>query len=334
MRHCRPLATAVGLVAALIVSGCGGLSSGGYLGKEEGAVAYLQLTVSASSVSGTLDAAGLNGSGDDVTSAQATVSGTLSGDHITLTFTVGPSWLGGQTTLNGTVQGSDVVLTYTGTDGALVSMTFSPASTGDYNTALGKLQSQAATVQATESAAAEQSQLNAQVTAAAQQVQEDEGSLQSAVSELSLEQTQSSLQSEQADVSTMRQEETTTQGAAGDDQCYDAGEVVYDAGEVQYDYGEVQYDVSSLGDDTQAATSAVTKLQGDLAALQQAEAEDPSYGTVPDAASVKATASSAQQTVASDTQSAQQLQSQAKSISDSATAEANAFQTQYCGSSS
>jgi hypothetical protein len=55
---------------------------------------------------------------------------------------------------------------------------------------------------------------------------------------------------------------------------------------------------------------------------------------VPDAASVKATASSAQQTVASDTQSAQQLQSQAKSISDSATAEANAFQTQYCGSSS
>lgn len=80
-----------------------------------------------SSLSGTFDAAALNTSGDAVSSGHATVTGTVSGQNIALTLSVGPSWLGGQTTVSGTVEGSDLVLNYTAGDGSLASMTFSPA---------------------------------------------------------------------------------------------------------------------------------------------------------------------------------------------------------------
>jgi hypothetical protein len=126
-------------------------------------VAFLQLTVVANSLNGTLDVATLNGT--QVQTRHSSFSGTVSGQSVTLTFSEG---LGTALNVSGAVNGEALVLNFPQTNGEIASTTFIPSNAAAYNSALADLQSQAGAAVARQSqAAAARSQAAAQASAAA-----------------------------------------------------------------------------------------------------------------------------------------------------------------------
>lgn len=288
MSSARRLAPALcGLSLALILLGCGGaLSSGGYLARTSEAVEFLQLTVSGTSLRGTLNAGTLAGSGDSVTTVQATVTGTISGESVTLTFSVGPSWLGGQTSANGTIEGAQLVVTYTQGDGSLASVTFAPSTAKVYDGDLGQLQSQAADVQASESSAAVQAaQTQAQeqqIDLAASRASKDLSTLEDA----SFSEDLSGLQSDTGDVQSALADEKGDYSqfqsdlASNNLPCADVeGMLEADVrGSVEASVdGAFMPDLEQLQSDIAALRQTIQTASGDVAAYQQAQAGLPSY---------------------------------------------------------
>jgi len=283
-------------VAGACVGGCGGPSSPpGYLaelhtGGQLSAVAFVQLTVDGSHVTGTWEETYLGPGNTQTYAFQLSLNGTVSGQSVTVTLSGTVSGPGesvpGTGTVSGNLDGGTLTLAVPETDGTLASMVFTSSSSAAYNQAVGTLQARAASASASAqaaanaaaeqsaaaseaaSAAAEQAGLDATVTVAAKQVLSDMNGLQSLSIDTSAP--ANDLQAQQNDLATMRSEEATAAGAPASEQCGDADTVQGDADTVQGDADTVSGNVSG-------PQAAVASLQSDFAKLQAAEQADPEF---------------------------------------------------------
>jgi hypothetical protein len=336
------------LVTAVLLAGCGGaslsarttgsrgLAPGGYLAQSRGWVDFLEFTLTGTSLTGSLDAATLQGA--TVGHQHYAFSGVINGASITLTI---PAGLGFQTSVSGEWQGSTITLSVPQQDGTLASVDFTPADTSKYNAAVDALQGQAQAAQqqqaeaSASAAAAEQQQAadNA-LSSLAQTVSRDIAQLQSIGLDGDLTAAQHDLANEQKDVGAMRSDEQKT--AAESDpsmRCGDASMVQGDASMIEGDVSEVEGDQSSLNGDIASANNSTSKASDDLTKLQSAENDDPSYsGSVPSADDVNAAVGAVRKLISQATSAMDGDVAQAKSTASSAQSEATSFDAKYCTS--
>lgn len=291
------------LVAGACVGGCGGPSSPpGYLtevhtGGQLSAVAFVQITVSGSQMTGTWEETYLEPGDTQAYPFRLSLSGTESGQSVTLTLSGTVSGPGGSVpgtgTVSGTLDGGTLTLEVPQADGTLASMVFTSSSSAAYNQAVGTLQARAAAASASEqasahaateqsaaaseeaSAAAQQAGLDAAVTAAAKQVLSDMEGLQGLSIDTSA--LANDLQAQQNDLATMRSEEAAAAAAPASEQCGDADTVQGDADTVQGDADTVQGDADTVSGDVSGPQTWVASLQSDFAKLQAAEQADPGF---------------------------------------------------------
>jgi len=259
----------------------------GYLAHASNGVVFLQWTRSADTLTGALTQA-YTAPGDPTALKHdsATFTGVLSGGSVTLNF---PQGLGTSTTWSGTLNGDTLIMSFAAADGSLQTLTFTPGTVADYNTALAQVQAEVGQAQAT-AQAAQQAQQAAQqlqqeqhaIDQDAQQVQSDLAAVPQAVSQLPLDvaHVPSDLSQEAADVQTTYQDEQTTLTAAANassDVCGDANTTQGDANTVQGDENTVNGDGNTINGDIDSVQAAVSELQNAFKDLAAAEAVLPSY---------------------------------------------------------
>ncbi len=133
--------------------------SAGYLAEATRYAAFLQLTTSGTSVTGTWQSATLEGT--TVRPASYTVAGSWdSAGHLTLT-------LGDAQTYSGTWQSDGLTVSIPQSDGSLASLHFAISDTTSYNAAVGALQSEAAHAAAVQQEQRQQAAASASAAASA-----------------------------------------------------------------------------------------------------------------------------------------------------------------------
>jgi hypothetical protein len=325
--------------------GCGATTGTGYLNESTwtttgqlAAVAFVQMTVQGSTVSGTFDETYFEDSSEMQTSAvHLSVSGTEDGNQVTLNLTGG--LLFGSGTVSGTLSGGELTLEMPQSDGSLESYVFSASDVATYDQdvqtmqgMMASAQAAAAVASASASAVAVQAALNNAVASANQRVKEDISTLD-AVGAVDTSALSADLQAQQQDVATMRSNEAVAAAAtSSDEQCSDADTVVSDADTVQSDADTVQSDVDSVQGDISPLANAITTTNQDFSALQAAEAADPSYsGEEVSQQQVAAAEAQVQAAITTATNAANADLAQAQSVAASAATEANNFDDEYCG---
>lgn len=111
----------------------------GYLATTSNTVWFLQVTDSDGSLSGSIESDGLPSGGTSVATSDFPITGSASGDSVTISFGQSSSL----TTTTGTFQGRDLVLSVPLPNGSLYALTFVPSNAGAYDTALAELQAKA-----------------------------------------------------------------------------------------------------------------------------------------------------------------------------------------------
>ncbi|MDQ0030136.1 hypothetical protein [Arthrobacter bambusae] len=322
----------------LLLAGCGssgrsadggnsGLASRGYLSKSANGAAFIQLTVTGQSLSGTLDVAGLNG--PDVKTQHGSFTGSENGQSLTLTFAQG---LGFSTNMSGSVTNDGLTLNFPRSDGAIENMAFAPSDTGVYNAAVQQLQTSANDTRASQAAAARQVQLNAAVSRAAQATNGDLDQLQKA-SGFGDNSPANALQKQQTDLATMRTDEGKAKAESDKyARCSGAYTAQSDAYTVQSDFYTVQSNQYSATSIASTLQTDIDTLSSDFGSLQAALQAYPGYtGTVPTKQQVSAAIAPVQQAINDNVTASKDGLATAKSVSDAAMAEADAFVKQSCG---
>ena len=247
--------------------------------------------------------AGFNNS-EQVNSTHGSFTGTLINGQVNLNF---GGFLGYTNNITGTYDGTTLILNIPTSAGTIGAFTFVPATTDDFNTAVGTLQTQinneqatAATNQATAdtanaNAAATADAASATATAIAGQqqavtnanaaVKGDLSSLQGDASSLNQTATFDSVFSEYAKDWQQMQNDYQTEVNDSKNGCANGnyGTVQSDAGSVQSDEGSIQSDDGSYDSQKASIDSAyspvqqdITTLKNDWQALQQAVAQNSS----------------------------------------------------------
>lgn len=285
-----PLVTTTLLAGAAL--GCGGTTAPpGYLaqvhsGGQLSMVAFIQLTVSGAHLSGTWSATLLPPGGTETYASQLSLTGTLSGQSVTMTLHGTVSDPEGSTvgtgTISGTLVGTTLTLAVPQVDGGLTSVVFTGSDTAAYDRAVNTLEAMAGTASASAQAAAQasasaaqQAALDAQVTAAAKQVITDIDGLQGLT--ISTQALAQDLLAQQKDLATMRSDEAATVADSPLEQCGDADTVQGDADTVQGDADTVQGDVETVNAAVGGPEAAISSLQSDFAKLQAIEPTDPEF---------------------------------------------------------
>lgn len=327
------------LGSSALLCGCGGLSSGGYLASGSGYAIYIQLTVSGTSLSGTLD--DTSRVSTTTNSNHGSFTGTENGSSLTLAFDQG---LGVVTNISGSVDGSNLILEFPQTSGTLITTTFVPSNSAAYDSAVAVLDQSAANAQASSAAAQASQQAAAQaaqqaaadqqaVDSASAAVQQDLASLAHATIDTSS--FGPDLQAQQKDLATMRADEQIAKQAPDPNTaCSDANTVQSDANTVQSDANTVQSDVNSVDSDVSYEQGLVSSLTTDFAALQSAESADSTYqpSGLPTAAEVSTASSTARASIMKAQSIASTDLRKANAVAASAQTEAGSFVNQYCSS--
>lgn len=308
----------------------------------------MQLTLSGTSLTGTLDVADLK-NGTAVDTQHRSFNGSKSGQDITLTFNEG---LGVVTNVSGAIDNDTVALNFPQGNGTIQSTTFALSDSSSYNTALHQLQqqaseaqaSQAATAQASQeaqaaadqqaqtsqSAADQQARLDSAVVGAAQNVSAAIGRVQG--DNFGPTSLNHDLQTQQSDLTTMRNDEAKARTEADPStRCADASTVQADASTIAADYSSLQADQSSVSATVQGFQGDIDAANGAYVVLQQAQQTDPTYGgTLPAQSDVAGAVTPLQSAINTNTKAAKSAVEQANQVLGSATAEAAAFVKQYC----
>jgi hypothetical protein len=334
----------VALLGATGLVGCGAATGSGYLTESTwtttgrlAAVAFVQMTVQGSTVSGTFDETYFADSAEMQTSAvNLTVSGTEEGNQVTLNL--GGGQLFGSGTVSGTLSGGELTLEMPQSDGSLQSYVFNAAGVATYDQdvqamqgIMASAQAVAASASASASAMAARAALDNAVASANQTVEEDISTLD-AVGAVDTSALSANLQAQQQDVATMRSDEAIAAAATSSyEQCSDADRVVSNADTVQSDADAVQSDVDSVQSDISPLANAITTTNQDFSALQAAEAANPSYSGEEASQQQVATAEAqVQAAITTATNTANTDLAQAQSVAASAATEANNFDNEYC----
>jgi hypothetical protein len=180
-------------IAAALLSGCGGSPANpGYLAKDSGTVIFLQWTRSGDAVTGSMTISASDPSSGTVQSQTVPISGTISGDSITLAFE--------GTNMTGTLSGSHLRLTGAGDNGLLAETDFVSARLDDFNAAVRVLQAQATAAKAAQDKADQEQ-------AARQQAQDTlDAAAQALVNASSMLQNDITVAGDFGDASTFRQD--------------------------------------------------------------------------------------------------------------------------------
>ena len=276
----RPTKTAaLSLVALGALAGCSSAVHAGaantstpnaslanaYLATGTGWVNYLQWN---SSGSGSLTDDSLSGTApnEQVTSSQTPITAFVNGSEVTFT---------GLQQDNGTLANGTLTLQVLNPDGTLGTDTFTHATQGQFNAAVGQLQSQAASDNAAAVQQQQQAaQANASASAAASQQQADSNARQQMTSDLA------ALQgfSLSSDVSQFNTDTATTgtdlgtvksDAANGPGQdCVNVSTVGADADSVEADQNSVAADVDSFNPYLSTGNGDVAAVQADIKTLQ------------------------------------------------------------------
>ena len=165
---------------------------------------------------------------------------TISGGDVTLAFG------SGATSWQGKLSGDTLLLSYALADGTLTTLTFSPGSVDDYNTAVAAVQS------ATDTAAHQKAVAQAQADAA-QAVRDDSATVANAISDvlsqadnLSTGNFADTVQSAQTDLSNTKSDLTQLRSDEPLLRCGDSGVVQGDVGTIEGDQGTLEGDGGTL----------------------------------------------------------------------------------------
>ena len=299
-RFMLAIATPVVLGACGLGQGAGqGTGQQGYLAEpDSNSVQFLQVTRSGSSLTGTLQSAGIAATDSTtVTTFNDAFTGTVDGSqNLTLTF---PQGFGFTSALSGRYNGSDIQLSVPQTDGTLATEDFAPSDTTAYNSAVNALQQKAAQALADQQAAAaaqQQAQQDAQARAVVDQaisvvkgdftsLASDIGSYKSLYASLStdVQQTYKDTNVTYADLKIVQNEGASSSTCSSD--AYSVGSDAYTVGSDEYTIESDQYSEQA---DVQTVNGDISNLNADFQKMQAAEAAIPSYqpGSVPTAGQV------------------------------------------------
>lgn len=260
----------------------------GFLAIASNGAVFLQWTRSGDSVSGSVTQTLV--SGMQLQPSSGTFTGVVNSSSVTLTFSAGF----GQT-WNGTLNGNQLLLSYAASDGSLGTLTFTPATVADYNSAVAQLRAQVDAEQASSAAA---SAAAASAAAAQQQVQQEQAAIDRSIQAVradfqavqsdaaslnsDVQAVQSDLAAQQNDVKSAYADLQTTlsdkqHGVDNGTVCGDAGTVAGDVGTVQGDEGTVEGDGGTINADVTTLSNDAQTLQRDFSALQQAVSSLPTY---------------------------------------------------------
>ena len=309
----------------------------GYLATPSGGVIFLQLA-STSPLTGTAEAAYVQGSPPDeeVKSSSVSVSGTLTGSSIALSFD-------GSTLQFGTVSGNSFTVNFPQTDGSLAPVTFTRSATTAYNSALAELQAAVSSVNgqaaAAQTQAAEQKKIDDDAQAVAGSVASvvDDGSqtIQGA------QQIASEVDGTGGDLAATQKLAAQVVGETGQDgtgpgssTCGDAQSTAGDAQSVAGDAQGVEGGGQSVIGEIGRLNQAVSDLEGAYAAYQQDQQELPSYvpADPPTQAQVSQAITSARTAISQALATANGFITQANNdVTSAFAAAAQAFQAAGCG---
>jgi hypothetical protein len=244
-----------------------------YLWQSSRAADFLSLTVNGSKLNGTLDDAQLQDT--KVRSNPYSVSGAVTGGRVTLQFSA--SFLG-SINPQAHYQGSDFILLVTGSSGLQQSLTFTPSTYAQYNSAVQQFQK---TAEANAAAAAALARADRQIDQAAQafnaaytQVQNDAANLPNDEYLGDSAQTANQAGAELLTAANDKQK-VASEGASASSCSNDAGTVSHDAGSVQSYQGSVNDDQRSLQGDITNTSNHAINLQNAQTAYEQAQSGDP-----------------------------------------------------------
>jgi hypothetical protein len=251
----------------------------GYLAIESDAVAFIQWNQSGNRISGSAQVETLSGSAPSATVSSSTVNvtGDLSGSDITLSFNGGND-------VFGTLSSGSFTVNFAQNDGSLAPVTFTSASTSQFNQALTTLEN--TTASSNQSAAAantvsSEKQAIGNWTSTVEQdisgIETDEGTLTSDFGGFAgdLTQTRSDLATVAGDE---RAVDTESQNGTDPDQvCSDSDNLQSDADTVESDGDTLSGTADSVEGDLSTIRSDVSTIQQDFASLQNAESKQPSF---------------------------------------------------------
>lgn len=297
----------------MLTGGSGG-NDDSFLEVSPSDVAFVRWTDNHGSLVGTFDYVKTDSTKPTGTSTtEESLTGVRDGDHVSLMLNEG---LGTGKTLTGSLMDSGgsraLTLTIPQPDGQLADARFSTASVNDYNAAVaslsgaGQAQAQADVAASAEAAGhaanqATQSRLDRAVADADATLGNALGNLAQALATLahddvsfktSLAEAASALAQTRKDYATEQHDATIKPpdcGQIGSDD----GTVQSDLGSTHSGQGSVESDTAGVSGDADQVASALSRAQGDLAALQQAEQTDPQQSAVHSAGDLTAPADQA-----------------------------------------
>lgn len=328
MRRC--LGLALTLVVLVVPAACGWdgeLESGRYVTRFSNGAELLSLTVHEGAVSGSLDRAVLDG--DEVETTHLAFTGTVDGEHVTLTVEHG---LGVIDNLNGRMDGDNFILSMPLQTGGIREIVFRPGTAQVYNDAVGKLHRQADDIRAEQAVIAQQATLDSAVETAAQQVRDDLQRLR----DLTLDDVatvQDDLQIVHDGLDQMRlyaaEVRRETDPSA---RCVDAGSVKADADTVQADYEALLADRDAVRSTAKMFREEIAATKANLRALDEMLAANPAYQgeNLPNAKGVNRVVSSVEEEIKGGLAEADSAAEEASKLARTAAAEADSLEAKYC----
>lgn len=328
MRRC--LGFALALVVLVVPAACGWddeLESGRYVTRFSNGAALLSLTVHEGAVSGSLDRAVLDG--DEVETTHLAFTGTVDGEHVTLTVEHG---LGVIDNLNGRMDGDNFVLSMPLQTGGIREVIFRPGTTQVYNDAVGKLHRQADDIRAEQAAIAHQATLDSAVETAAQQVRDDLQRLR----DLTLDDVatvQDDLQIVRDGLDQMRLYAAEVRRETDPSvRCADAGSVKADADRVQADFEALLADRDAVRSTAKVFREEIAATKAHLRALEDTLAANPAHQgeTLPNAKDVNRVVGSVEEKIKGGLAEADSAAEEASKLARTAAAEADSLEAKYC----
>lgn len=243
----------------------------GWVANFSNGAKFLGWTVTGDTVAGTYsETLLLPGATTTLTADSASLSGTISGSSVTLTFSHGFG-----STVSGQLIGNTLSLSIPQTDGTLQVEVYQPGTTADYNADVQVVQARAAQLQdeaaSNASVASEESASSAAAAAVQQQPADDQQSAQSVIASLTQDANfDSDLSSLAGDVKQTAEDLIQTRSdakAGGGDNCVNASSTVYnDAATTLYNDAQ-----TSLFNDLNSLTRDIAATQMDVDDVHSAD---------------------------------------------------------------
>lgn len=310
-----------------------------WVAADPAAAVMIQVTRQDDALSGTLDETRLKSSDAMmVTPMHAAFTGTIDGTALTLSF---PAGLGFVTNISGTLSGDTMTLQSPQDDGSVASLTLKPGSIDTYNQGASAVQASAqANADANTAAAAsaadakQQQDSQAGIRDAADRVARDVAALQPALNPgPDFSAFDSDLAAARTDLATAKTD--AARAATESDEgsaCSDASSAASDAASVESDAASIDSDTASVDSEIDSVNTAARGLQQSLSAYQQSAAAMPGYTptNAPNARAIQTLLDKTTKQAGAWKAKAAQYQGQVAQLVTQANAIATKAQNQYC----